>query len=169
MHHTWKHHLCGVLFLTMAALAALSGACGDGSSISASSGAVVLNEIHCHDRDWVEMVNATQAEVDMSNWAVADDLTKDGHQYAIPEGTLIQPGEHLVVRQEQDLESGFTFGLKCGEDTVYLVDDAGDVVDQVDIAVVPEDLTFGHLPDITGLWRETAPTEGYANQAPATE
>jgi hypothetical protein len=125
-----------------------------------------MNEANCHGRDWIELVNTTQAAIDIGGWKVADDLYKDGHQYALPAGTAIQPGEYLLVKQASGLEAGFDFGIKCGEDSVYLLDGAGALVDEAAVGDAPYGSTWGRLPDLTGLWRETYPTGGYENQAP---
>jgi len=91
-------------------------------------------------------------------------LTKAEHDYPLPSGTLIQVGEYLVIKQQKDLEVGFAFGLSCGDETVYLLDNGKAVVDQVEIGNVAYSSTWGHLPDKFGLWRETCPTEGAENQ-----
>ncbi|RJO63483.1 MAG: lamin tail domain-containing protein [Myxococcales bacterium] len=145
-------------------------ACGEEESTeeSPSSGLVALNEISCHGRDWVEIVNITAAAIDIGLWRIADSLTKDGRQFALPSGTEIQPEEHLVIRRQKDLEEGFAFGLKCGEESVYLLDSEGGIVDQVEIGNAPYGGTWGRLPDVTGLWRETYPTENDPNEAPTS-
>jgi hypothetical protein len=148
-------------------LLAICASCG--TEKSPQSGNVVLNEISCHGRDWIEIVNVTQAQLDISLWNVADNLSKEGHQYPLPSGTIIQPDEHLVIKQKKDFEAGFEFGLKCaGGETAYLLDADKAIVDEVEIGDAPYGSTWGHLPDLTGLWRVTAPTEGEANKASET-
>ncbi len=143
-------------------LAALSLGCGEDESPAA--GSIVLNEIGCHGRDFVEVVNISEAELDIGEWILTDGLTKTEHYFAIPSGTLIQVGEYLVIKQLKDEEAGFVFGLSCGDETVYLLDADKAVVDQVDIGTVAYTSTWGHLPDKLGLWRETCPTAGAENQ-----
>ncbi|NLH47105.1 MAG: hypothetical protein GX444_00730 [Myxococcales bacterium] len=138
----------------------------DDSGDDTAGGTIVLNEIDCHGRDWVELVNTSAAEIDISGWYVADDLTEDGHQYEVPAGSVVQPDEHYVIKQEEDLEEGFTFGLKCAEDTVYLLDSSMNVMAQETIGEVPDGSTWGRLPDVTGDWQETSPTQGETNQEP---
>ena len=138
---------------------------------SAHSSKVIINEVNCHGRDWVEIVNVTTSAMDLGGWYVADKMGDSAHRYALPSGTQIQPGEHLVVRQEMYPEEGFPFGLKCSDeevDTVYLLDNEQAIVDRVTLSNVPYGITWGRLPDLTGLWRDTAPTEGEPNEAPAS-
>ena len=57
---------------------------------------VVLNEIHYHpavpDTSFVELLNtATNTTFDLSGWRL------DGANYTFPEGTLVEPGQFLVV------------------------------------------------------------------------
>jgi hypothetical protein len=141
--------------------AGFCGSCGDDKSDAA--GLVILNEVACHGRDWVEIVNVSDTEQDLSGWYVADNKNKEGHQYKIPDGNLIQPGEYLVVKRQEGEEDGFSFGIGCGRDTVYLLDDKEAVVDQVDVGEVAYTDTWGHLPDLTGIWRETSSTPGRQN------
>jgi|GEM_PF-5225411 len=138
--------------------------CGsDKTEESPSVGLVIINEAACQGRDWMEIVNVSAADVDISLWSVSDDLYKD-HKYFLPEGTLIQSGEYLVVKQQKDLEEGFAFGLKCAEETAYLFDADGALVDEVELGDPAYGSTWGRLPDLTGLWRETYPTEGDPNE-----
>lgn len=142
------------------------GSCGTGTS--PAKGLVILNEIQCHGGDWVEIVNVSDSVQDLSAWSVADSLTKDGHQYQLPDGTVLQIGEYLIVREQNDTAAGFAFGIKCGEETVYLLDAGQGIVDEVETGSITYGNTWGRLPDLTGLWRETSATPGEPNQPPAS-
>lgn len=153
-----------ILFLSFA-----FSACGGESNNSTDdsmTGKIVINEIDCYSRDWVELVNTTAAEIDISGFFVSDDPSKDDHIYELPKGTLIQPLEHLVIKQAKDSEPGFSFGIKCGADTLYFLNKAKSTIDQVKVGDAAEGNTWGRLPDMTGSWQETYPTESAANQAP---
>jgi hypothetical protein len=145
---------------------ALCGSCGDGRSPAKSL--VVLNEIKCYSRDWIEIVNVSGVLQDISSWYVADKPDKDGHQYQLPAGTVMQVDEYLVIKKKENLEVGFEFGFTCGEETAYLLDSNKAIVDQVDIGNIDYSNTWGRLPNITGIWRETYPTPGEENQPPLT-
>ncbi len=146
--------------------AVLLAGCRQSGGLSPLQGAVVLNEVDCHGRDWIEVVNTSAAAIDVSGWAVADDFTKEGHQYVLQSGTVLAPGDHVVFRQQLDLEAGFTFGIGCGKDTVYLLDADEAVVDQEKVGVPPDGSTWGRMPDARGAWQETGPTAGGGNQPP---
>jgi hypothetical protein len=135
---------------------------------SPSAGLVILNEVSCHKGDWVEIVNVSDDVQDISSWYIADHLFKDGHQYPLPDGTEIQPGEHLVVNKaENTTEEGFPFGLSCdNQESTYLLDSDKDIVDKVLIGPVDYGNSWGRLPDRTGVWRQTAQTPGEENAPP---
>lgn len=128
------------------------------------SSALALNEVDCQGRDWIEIYNKSDKDMDLSSWLVADELDTADHQYAIPSGTTITAGGYYTVKQEEDDEAGFTFGIKCGSDLVYLVAPGGAVVDQTSVPDLPEDTTWGRLPDGIGAWQETIPTQDEANR-----
>lgn len=142
--------------------------CGGGADPNPGTGGVVLNEVDCHGRDWVEVVNRSAAAVDLSGWSVADDPAREGHQYALPAGSVVQAGGRLVVKQAEEPDPGFPFGIKCAKDTIYLVDAGGAVADQVAVGDAPSGSTWGRLPDATGTWQETWPTQGAVNHGPSS-
>lgn len=154
----------GILLLPVLVIAA----CQNDHGASRHAGAVVINEVECTGRDYIEVVNATAEAMDVAGWRLADDFTKQGHQYTLPSGTVLAPGDHVVFKQEKDLEAGFAFGIKCGQDTVYLLDGARAVVDEIKVGAVPAGSTFGRLPDATGEFAETCPTPGGENEPPAS-
>lgn len=134
--------------------------------VASGSAAVVLNEVDCYNRDWVEIANTGETAANLNGWIIGDDQTDVSHQYTLPAGTVIGPGAFLVVREQKDTEPGFSFGLKCVDDTVYLMNGAKTVVDSIRIGDVPNGSTWGRLPDTKGQWQETGPTQGGTNQDP---
>ncbi|MHC4629471.1 MAG: lamin tail domain-containing protein, partial [Planctomycetota bacterium] len=75
----------------------------DDSGIVPEPGAVVINELlaHSHDTasDWIELYNTTQTAVDISGWFLSD--SKDNSlKYEIAGGTMMGPGEYLVLYQD---------------------------------------------------------------------
>ncbi len=127
---------------------------------------VLLNEIDCHNRDWVEIVNTGDIATDIGGWIIGDDPVDADHQYPLPAGTVVGPGAFVVIKQQKDTEPGFSFGLKCTEDFVYLMTGAKKVMDVVRIGDAPDGSTWGRLPNGTGTWQETYPTQGGPNQEP---
>ncbi len=70
---------------------------------AAHAGDVLLNEIHYDPPDetlleeLVELYNAGAAAVDLSGWYFSD-----GIEYTIPDGTVLGPGEYLVIAESPD-------------------------------------------------------------------
>jgi hypothetical protein len=152
-------------FVTLFACFACGNSDNEETETSASSGSVIINEVSCHGRDWVEIVNITESDVSIGSWYVSDSTMKEDHLYQLPATAVMQSGERLVIKQEKDTEEGFSFGFRCGDETAYLLDDELALVDQVEIGNVTYGNTWGLLPDITGIWCETSPTDGEVNTA----
>lgn len=107
--------------------------------------------------DWVELGNPTQESLDVSGLVLSDD--DDTHRYAIPAGTSIEPGGHLVVA---GADLGFGLG---GTDQVRLFD--GDLLVDATSWTGHAAETWGRCPDLVGgFGATTAATPGEANACP---
>lgn len=127
-----------------------------------TSGALLLwNEVESNGGtpdDWVELFNAGPAAQDLSGWVFKDN--DDTHVYTIPAGSVIDPGQYLVLEN-------FGFGLGSG-DSARLFNAAGVLVlDYTWLGHAPT--TYGRCPDLNGPWATTtASTKGAANDCPVT-
>ena len=69
-----------------------------------TDGPVLINEILAHTDppllDSIELVNPTEASVDMSGWFLSDSKS-NYRKYRIPNGTVIGPGDYAVVDAAQ--------------------------------------------------------------------
>lgn len=123
---------------------------------------LVLNEIVYDDAatglaDQVEIYNAGAETVDLAGWRIADEK-RDTFGTA-PEGTVLAPGEFLVLVKDVD----FDFGLGKG-DEVVLVDPSGAEVDSYAYENTAPLSVWARCPDGTGDWAHaTAATPGAAN------
>ena len=157
--HVYTAHAAGVLarcadgsggFVDVAvSTKGLRNACGN---------PVRINEVESDGGspdDWVELVNPTDAALDVSGIVVKDD--DDTHAYSIPAGTRIGAGEYLVIEREQ---LGFGLG---GGDAVRLFD--GELlVDETTWGEGHAAATWGRCPDTTGAFAATdESTKGAAN------
>ena len=110
------------------------------------SGTTVINEINYHSSDdynsddWVELINPGETEIDISDWILKDD--DNSHGYTIPDETVIQPNNYLVLAKDMDLFSSsypdinnvigpFDFSLSGGGDQVRIFDNNGLLIDSV--------------------------------------
>lgn len=109
--------------------------------------------------DWIEFTNAGSAPADLSGYVVRD--ADDAHAYAIPAGTVVDPGAFLVLDELDKSGVGhFDFGLGK-DDRVRLFDPAGLMVDEV--AWGPHAATTYGRTDAGDLRETLEPTRGAAN------
>ncbi len=149
-------------------------------------GAVLLNEISA-DKEWVELVNASDDAVDVSGYAVAD-REKDGgapkldEAAVFPEGSVLPARAYAVVKGG-GVDAGHTcpdggqslcviaeWGIsnKSGE-TLFLVSPEKNVVSQVEYppSAAAKGETWSRLPDgdPAAAFQIGVPTPGAPNQA----
>ena len=96
--------------------------------VKADASFILINEVEADDaaagNDWVEIINTGSEAVDISGWFVTDEKglerLGDGETTPLADGTVLQPGEVMV------LEEGVNFncGLGKGGDAVILFDGA---------------------------------------------
>ncbi|MCA9264516.1 MAG: lamin tail domain-containing protein, partial [Planctomycetales bacterium] len=89
------------------------------------------------DEQWIELYNRGTEAVDISNWAFADGVSFD-----VPAGTIVQPGEYVVVANDEvelaakypevRILGEFSGNISRSGDRLELVDAANNPVDTVD-------------------------------------
>ena len=132
----------------------------------AAGAAVVINEVEC-ETDWVELVDTSGSEADLSGWLLTDDPLdrdppRDSHRLILPTNTEIPAGDELVVEKG---DGGLPFGISCGNDTIRLADETGTLVDEVEVPELTADTeTWGRYPNGSGDFVQTAPTKGAPNE-----
>ena len=75
------------------------------------------------DDEWIELYHRGEVATDLSGWQLDGDI-----EHGFPEGTLLEPGGFLVVRNDA---SGFSGNLPNGSGLLILEDAAGNVADEV--------------------------------------
>ena len=135
-----------------------------GWSGSGPDNRVVINEVLTNsdpdDGDALELVNTTEAVIDLSGWFVsnsADNLKK----YRFPDGTMLESSVFFVL-DEDDFNrqtnpasvTPFSFDA-FGGDNVYLLESDAEgnllrFVDRVEFGAAAVDESFGRWPDISG-------------------
>lgn len=126
---------------------------------------VVLNEIGCHHKDFLEIVVLSEGPADLAGWSLTDKPEDPTHRFVIPNGTVAGPGKYLVFFEEGS--SGLPFGINCGTETVTLARPDGGIADSVKPPAFAKSRSWGRLPDGTGAFVENEPTPGGANQLPS--
>jgi len=107
---------------------------------------IVINEINYNAADafnpgdWVELYNNGESEVDLTGWQFLD--SDDTHIFVIPENTVLQPGEYLVIcENSSDFSSLFPevenyigdtgFGLSGSGELIRLYDNLHQMMDSL--------------------------------------
>ena len=138
---------------------------GTANSCLAATGRIVINEIESQagsPDDWVELLNVGDAPIDLSGYVLTDNAPSDPtHRHTIPAGTVVNPGEYLVIDVGGDV-----FGLG-GADSVNLFGTDGVTVVDTYSWTAHSATTYGRCPDGTGDFADTSePTKGAANLCP---
>ncbi|QRY42259.1 lamin tail domain-containing protein [Microbacterium hominis] len=124
-----------------------------------TSGGVVINEIESDDDknpDWIELVNASTAAVDISGWIVKDD--DDSRTDAIAAGTILAPGAFYVFTKP-----AMSFGLGKADAARLFRPDGQTLVDAYSWTAHAA-VTYGRCPDGVGAFAQTtAATPGATN------
>ena len=115
---------------------------------------VVINEVIANTRgtdvsDSIELLNRSNQAVDLTGWYLSDSF-ENPFAFAIPNGTVLQPGEYRVYEEDD-----FEFGLSAVGDSVWLVqrDNLGGIAafgDDVHFGATETGVSLGRLPNGTG-------------------
>lgn len=94
---------------------------------------VRISEVESDDpsggEDWVELVNSGSETVDVSGWFLKDD--DDSRTWTLPAGTVIEPGERLVIEHADAVPGGFDFGLGTADEVRLIAADGTTVIDRL--------------------------------------
>ncbi|OFX89991.1 MAG: hypothetical protein A2W99_08470 [Bacteroidetes bacterium GWF2_33_16] len=134
--------------------------------------AIFINEAYSRgvegDPDWVELYNSSDEAIDISNYKIYDNPSKTPKSF--PAGSIIQPKGFFVIVVDAG-ENGF--GLSSGGDLIYLENDLGEVVDNIELPALPVGLSYSRIPDGSDTWALANLTKGTensnTNEAPAFE
>jgi hypothetical protein len=110
--------------------------------------------------EWIEIYNAGETAVDISNWLIGRG-SDDDTAYLLPVETALGPGEYLVLfRQKTGI------ALDDGGGAIKLLAADGVVVDAVAFGELDADASYGRADD--GTWYVSLlPSPGSANVGPA--
>jgi len=106
---------------------------------------VELTEVHPNpegpdtEDEWIEITNGGDQSIDLGNWTV-DDGPGGSDPYLIPEGTIVNPGETLVLDRAT---SGIA--LNNSKETVQLIDYTGEVMDEIEYESAQEAQSYSKI------------------------
>jgi len=107
---------------------------------------IVINEINYNSspendsKDWIELFNAGDEMIDLSNWIFKDD--DDAHGYIIPEGTILPSNDFLIISSDiatfssiypdvVNVIGDFDFGLGSTSDQIRIYNSQNIIQDSV--------------------------------------
>lgn len=118
--------------------------------------------------DALELHNAGTSPADLSGYQISDDpMLLADKTYVIPEGTVLDPGDFLVLRSFDMLTmtGELPFGVNAsGLETLVLADPSGATVDSVMVDGYLARVSYCRVPDATGPWFQCEQTFGSENQ-----
>lgn len=135
------------------------------AALAAVPTGVVINEIDTAD-DWVEILNTGTGAADLSGAVLKDD--DDTRTLALPAGTVLAPGQRVVVDVGDEVAYGdASYGLGKADAARLYASDATTLLDSYSWSAHPA-TTYGRCDDGTGTFTTTAsPTKGAANDCAA--
>lgn len=110
--------------------------------------------------DWLEIYNATAADIDLGGMYVSDDETNVTKAMLAP-GLVVPAGGVLLLWADSDVDQGdlhLPFNLSAAGEVAILSDTEGNVIDYVSWGVATPDTSLARTPDGTGSfgWCTTA-------------
>lgn len=101
--------------------------------------------------DWIELVNGSSQSVNVSGWFLSDDPL-DPTAWEFPAGTVIAPGDELLIWADNDGSDGpyhASFQLSAAGESVGLyapIGDAVELIDSVSFGAQLADQSLGRMP-----------------------
>ena len=135
------------------------------NELMASNNAAVTDQDGEYD-DWIEFYNNGSSAIDMSGYFLTDNemnLVK----WQFPSGTILNADDYLVLWADEDEgQSGLhtNFKLSSAGETLYLFDNAGNIIDFIDFEGQEADVAFARIPNGTGSFKKVNHTFNAFNE-----
>ena len=113
--------------------------------------------------DYIELVNLSGADVDISGWYLSDDAA-DTMAWRIPDGTVVPAGGYLLFYASgNDAGMHTNFRLSAEGEAAVLTNAKGQIVSIADYDILDPDQAFSRRAD-GSYTTDLAPTPGAANE-----
>lgn len=119
---------------------------------------IIINEVSCRGGEWIELLNLSNRDQDLSNWRIADgpiDLNP-----GFLNGKVIPALGRLILTEGT---AAVPFAISCSGEVIRLSDDRLSPIDIFSFGVVPAGATAGRIPDGLGEFMPNIPTQGAPN------
>ena len=140
-------------------------------TVDTSSHVLVINEVlaHSHDAapDLIELYYDGAAPLDLGGYRLTDNIDLP-NKFVFAAGTMINPGDYLVVYANTGSTPGIHtgFAVNSDGDDLYLLNAGSEIVDSVVFGMQLNDKSIGRI-GYEGQWTLTKPTFGSKNQIAA--
>jgi hypothetical protein len=108
--------------------------------------------------DWVELYNDSDQAIDISGYLLYDKADKI-EKVTVPTGTILAARGFFTI--DVDVVGGF--GLSSGGDMVYLEDNTGNLIDQIEFGALTPEQAYARNPDGSTIFKVQTPTPGVSN------
>jgi hypothetical protein len=101
--------------------------------------------------DWIELYNNGTSDINLSNFYISDSNT-DLKKWKLPSTTL-NPGKHyLLYCDKKETGRHTNFGLNTNGETLYLSNESGNIINQVNYPEQYPDISYGRNPSDLNNW-----------------
>lgn len=142
---------------------------------------IVINEfqtenystIHLADSsspDWIELYNTQSTAINLEGWALTDE-SDEPNKFVFPDVNIPANGYLVIYATGTEVKSQLhtSYKLSDDKDSLFLIDDSGVLIDQVNALCIPEDHSYGRNTDGTSNWDHfTTPSPGESNDGNPT-
>lgn len=120
----------------------------------ASNSSAVADQDGEYD-DWIELYNNGSTSINLENYNLSDD-NADLQKWTFPEGTSIGANSYLIIWADDDEDQEglhANFKINSTSESLFLLDDDGNIIDEVSFANQNSNISFGRYPNGTGLFQ----------------
>jgi len=99
--------------------------------------------------DWIELYNNSSQDINLYQWCLSDE-EDELNKWEFPDTTILPNEFVLIFCSNKDTISEFfhsNFKLDSGGEELFLTDDAGEIVDEIEEVELENDLSFGRKTD----------------------
>lgn len=110
--------------------------------------------------DWIELYNNGNSTINLDGYFLSDDAD-ELMKWEFPAGTSIATNGYLMIWADNDEDQNglhANFKLSASAESVFLVNAAGDIVDEVSYVDQTADISYGRFPNGTGNFQTMGPT-----------
>ena len=132
----------------------------------ASNGATTADQDGEYD-DWIELYNNSASTINLAGYFLSDDANEP-MKWTFPAGASIAGNGYLIIWADNDeTQAGLhaSFKLSATAESIFLVNPAGNIVDEVSYVNQTTDISYGRYPNGTGNFQTMSPTFNAENNA----